>query len=152
MAFVFIRTSSRHVLTLLMGTKMALKQSRQRQLLHRGGSGSYVAGCCVALGCPSWAMTSRLCMTHSQSQTCLVLSKPLGLDGPASVFQQLRRKNWECQDLCGLVSDDLSASFYTIKGPRRQKCRSSRRGTAVSIQRFSSTLGAASAHSAHLSH
>ena len=116
MAFVFIRTSSRHVLTLLMGTKMALKQSRQRQLLHRGGSGSYVAGCCVALGCPSWAMTSRLCMTHSQSQTCLVLSKPLGPDGPASVFQQLRRKTGNARTCVGWCLTICQHPFTQSRG------------------------------------
>ena len=87
-----------------------------------------MAGCWVALGCPSWAMTLQLCMIHSISQTRVGLVTEIGSDGTASVYKQLRRKDWECQDLRGLLSDGVSASFYTIKGPRRQKCRTSRRG------------------------
>ena len=107
-----------------------------------------MAGCWVALGCPSWAMTLQLCMIHSISQTRVGLVTEIGSDGTASVYKQLRRKDWECQDLRGLLSDGVSASFHTIKGPRRQKCRTSRRGgNAVPLQGFSSGLGVASTHS-----
>ena len=105
-----------------------LQQSRQFVISYMERAGSYVAGCCVALGCPSRAMTLRLCVIHSMDQTGTNIIRRLGSNGPASVYQEVRRKYWECQDLRGLMSDDLSASFHTIKGPRRQKCRSSRRG------------------------
>ena len=75
-----------------------------------------MAGCWVALGCPSWAMTLRLCVVHSMRQTSDGLITRVGSDGPAVAYEKGCRKDWECQDLRGLVFDGLSASFYTIKG------------------------------------